>query len=120
MIERHENGPSRRIYWAGLKSLRSAADLIALVNAVLDYFGELFASEGVLDAANGVTDFAGSLVGLAFAFELGVASQLAGDLFDFSLSLLGRALDPILIHGLTPLIVDVAIEIDDTNKHSLH
>jgi hypothetical protein len=48
----------------------------------------LFAPEGVFDAANGVADFAGGLVSLAFALELGVAGYLAGDFLDLAFGLL--------------------------------
>jgi hypothetical protein len=41
----------------------------------------LLPAQRVLDAANGVLNFALDLVGLSFAFELGIAGDLPSDLF---------------------------------------
>jgi len=43
----------------------------------------LLTPPSILDAANGVFDFSGNLVGLALTLQLAVASNLSGDFFDF-------------------------------------
>ena len=58
----------------------------------------LLAAHRVFQASDGVLNLAGDLIRLAFGLEFGVAEHLAGDLFDFALGLLGRALDPVLVH----------------------
>src|ERR1700674_582240 len=61
----------------------------------------LLAAHRVLDAAPGVLHLAGGLLGLAFAFELGVAGDLAGHFLDFALDLMARAFDAVLVHYCT-------------------
>src|ERR1700692_3641812 len=58
----------------------------------------LFAAHRIFQTADRVLHLAGSLVGLAFGFQLLVAEDLSGDFFHGSLGLLGRALDAIFIH----------------------
>src|ERR1700727_3038912 len=57
----------------------------------------LFAAHRVFQAADRVLHFAGSLVGLAFGFQLLVAEDLPGGFFHGSLGLLGRAFYAIFI-----------------------
>src|SRR3569832_1066511 len=57
-------------------------------------------ARGVLDAADGVLRLALDLVGLAFGLKLGVAGDLAGGFLDGTLGLIGRAVDPILVHNM--------------------
>src|SRR5215510_1140490 len=65
--------------------------------------GASLTAQRVLHAANGVADFPADLVGLPFPFELLVAGCLAGDLLDLALGLLGRTLDAILVHCMSPI-----------------
>src|ERR1700733_12914293 len=58
----------------------------------------LFAAHRIFQAADRVLHLAGSLVGLAFGFQLLVAENLPGSFFHGSLGLLGRAFDAIFIH----------------------
>jgi len=68
---------------------------------------ELLTSQSVLDAANGVLDFSGNLVGLALAFQLAIASNLSGNFFDFAFSLFSGSFNAILVHLETPLVMVV-------------
>ena len=52
----------------------------------------------ILDAANGVLNFALDLIHHAFVLELLVPGQLAGTLFDFAAQVRGRAFDAILVY----------------------
>src|SRR6476619_5921599 len=58
----------------------------------------LLAAQGVLQTADGILYLSGGLVRLSFRFQLALAGDLAGHFLDGSLGLLGRALDPILVH----------------------
>src|SRR6202035_4125797 len=51
-----------------------------------------------LQAADGILNLAGCLVGLAFGFELGVSGHLAGNFLDRTLGLFGGSLDPVFVH----------------------
>src|ERR1700692_1022546 len=62
----------------------------------------LFAAPRIFQSADRVLHLAGSLVGLAFGFQLLVAENLSGDFFDGSLGLLAPAFDAIFIHLLFP------------------
>lgn len=59
------------------------------------------------------------VVGIAFAFELGVASHLPATSLTLPLACSAEPSSRSLSMVALLLIVDVAIEIDDTNKHSL-
>src|SRR6185369_11761653 len=63
-------------------------------------YAPLFTAKSVLDPADCVADFAPNLVRFAFAFQLGVTAHFAHHLLDFTFRLLGRALNPILVHDL--------------------
>src|SRR5262245_60097019 len=65
--------------------------------------GASLTAQRVLHAANGVADFPADLVGFSFPFEFLVAGCLAGDLLDLALGLLGRTLDAILVHCMSPI-----------------
>src|SRR5690349_12149276 len=56
----------------------------------------------ILHVTGGVAQSALRLVGLAFGFELLVASDLAGAFLDGALCLLGESLHVLAIHDLTP------------------
>jgi hypothetical protein len=57
----------------------------------------LFTAHRILQSANRVLHFAGSLVGLASSFQLLVAEDLPCGLFHRSLGLLCRAFDSIFV-----------------------
>ena len=73
--------------------------------------------ESVLEAANCITDFAAGLIGLAFALSLASPVNLPATSFAFPFSLLSRALDPILVHGLPPIpVIDGGQSIEAFNN----
>jgi len=58
----------------------------------------LFPAQRIFQSADRVLHLAGSLVGLAFSFQLLVAEDLSGGFFHDSLGLLCRTLDSIFVH----------------------
>src|ERR1700719_2297329 len=58
----------------------------------------LIAAHCILQSADRVLHLAGSLVDLAFSFQLLVAEDLSGGFFHGSLGLLCRTLDSIFVH----------------------
>jgi hypothetical protein len=58
----------------------------------------LFSAYRILESADCILQFAGSLFGLAFSFELFVAEDLTGGFFHRTLGLLCGTFDSIFIH----------------------
>src|SRR5262245_11118944 len=63
----------------------------------------LLSAKRVFDAADRVAHLAFRLIGLAFRLGLGIARDLAGELLDLALQLLGCAFDAVLVHCLSPV-----------------
>jgi hypothetical protein len=59
----------------------------------------------VFDPAEGVLQFAGGLLRLAFGFELGIAGNFARDFLHFAFGLLDRAFDAIFVHVFLSMFV---------------
>ncbi len=62
----------------------------------------LFAAHHILQSADRVLHLAGSLVGLAFSFQLLVAQDLSGGFFHGSLGLLCRTVDSVFNPNPSP------------------
>src|SRR5271167_1507863 len=62
-------------------------------------------SHRVVDAANGVLDFALGLVGFAVALQFCVAKRLADRCFRSAFDFLDRTGDSVLVHGCSPCVL---------------
>src|SRR5580765_5475850 len=83
---KNKNPASRRVF---------AFDVLSDQPSIVDSF-----LHGVFHSADSISNLAGELLRLAFAFELGVAGGLACNLFHFPLNLFSAALNAIFVHSV--------------------